>query len=319
MRLFLGGSNGLVLYEDEEITPLMSDPVLCLARPLAGRVLAGTAGGSIVRWDGTDGVMAAKDVGDEVTALAVGAAGQVLAGTKPAGAWTSKDGGGAWKELAGFQTAPGHEGWTSSEGHPSVSCVAVHPKHPKTIYAGVESGGIYRSRDGGKSWFDLGIPAPQVRCIQVSPARRERVYVTAGPHKEAGRGAGAWCTDDEGMTWRPMGTANPRRFSMGLAAHPAEIDRVILSASEDAPANWKGRARAHCDVYLSTDAGRRFRTVVKNLRGGVRRCALVINLKVPSEVMFGTSTGELWYSSDGGESFDRVADGLGDVFAIAFA
>jgi hypothetical protein len=40
---------------------------------------------------------------------------------------------------------------------------------------------------------------------------------------------------------------------------------------------------------------------------------------VPSEAAFGTTTGELWYSNDGGESFDLVAEALGDLHAVAFA
>ncbi|HMC08360.1 MAG TPA: hypothetical protein VKL22_03450, partial [Actinomycetota bacterium] len=62
-----------------------------------------------------------------------------------------------------------------------------------------------------------------------------------------------------------------------------------------------------------------FRTVVKDLRGGVRRRALVINPRVPSEAAFGTTNGELWYSNDGGESFDRVAEALPQIHAVAFA
>jgi hypothetical protein len=59
--------------------------------------------------------------------------------------------------------------------------------------------------------------------------------------------------------------------------------------------------------------------VVKDLKGGVRRRGLVINARVPSEAAFGTTTGELWYSNDGGESFDLVAEGLSDLHAVAFA
>ena len=114
-----------------------------------------------------------------------------------------------------------------------------------------------------------------------------------------------------------MGDANRRQYTMGLAAHPTEPDRVILSAAGGAPSTWK--SNAHCDLYLSTDSGRRFRTVVKDLKGGVRRRGLVINPRVPSEAAFGTTNGQLWYSNDGGESFDLVAEELGDLHAVVFA
>lgn len=315
MRLFVGGSNGLVLYEDDDVTRVAGDPVCCLARA-GSRSVAGTEAGSILAFAGSGEVsVVSKDLGTCVSALTALPGGGLLAGTMPAGVWRSKDGGHTWKELPGAAAAPGCEAWTSPGHFPAVSSIAVHPKDRRTVYFGVEVGGLYRSRDGGRTWSGLGIPAADVHAVQVSPARGERLYVTTG----CGVGVcGAFCSDDEGFHWRPMGTANRRQYAMGLAAHSAEPDRVIVSAAAGPPP-WTGKGGARCDVYLSTDAGRRFRTVVEGLEGGVRRKALVINPRVPSEVVFGTSTGELWYSSDGGESFDPVADGFGDVHAVTFA
>ncbi len=52
MRLFLGGSNGLVLYEDEELTRLHSQRVLSAVRLAPGRLAAGCDDGSVLVWDG---------------------------------------------------------------------------------------------------------------------------------------------------------------------------------------------------------------------------------------------------------------------------
>ncbi|HVE75831.1 MAG TPA: hypothetical protein VND22_03570 [Actinomycetota bacterium] len=312
MRLFIGGSSGLIHFEDEEITKLHSEPVLAAVKLQTGKVVAGTDSGMILVWDGNgDARVVAKDLGDGVHGLAVASNGVIFAGTLPAGVWFSKDSGETWKELPAFPSAPNSENWTAPWGTPLVSGLGTHPKDPKTVFAGVEVGGIYRSRDAGKKWFDLEVPGSDVHSIQVSPAKHERVFVTTGQ--------GSYCSDDEGFNWRQMGQTNPRQYSMGLAAHPAEADRVIISAAEGPPPSWKAKTGARCDIYLSTDAGRRFRTVVKGLRGAVQRRALIINPKVPSEVVFGTSLGEIFYSNDGGESFDREAEKLGDVKAVVFA
>jgi sortilin (neurotensin receptor 3) len=310
MRLFLGGSSGLQLFEDDELTRLASDAVLCLVRPQAGRVIAGTESGAVVVWDGVETRKVAKDLGEGVHALALASNGVVFAGTIPAAAWKSKDAAESWTELPALAGAPGCEQWTAPWSTPVATALATHPKDPKTIYAGIEVGGLYRSRDAGRKWFDLGLPCPDVHSIQVSPAKHERVYVTTG--------AGSFCSDDEGFNWRQMGQANPRQYTMGLAAHPAEPDRVVISAAAGPPPMWNGREGARCDVYLSTDAGRRFRTVAKGLMGAVQRKALAINPKVPSEVVFGTTLGDVWYSNDGGESFDQVAGDLGNVKVLAF-
>lgn len=312
MRLFLGGSNGLVLYEDEDVTPLYGNPVNCVAKCSPSIVVAGTESGTVIVVENNSEVsIAAKDVGVSVHGMAVNSKGHLIAGTLPAGAWICKDKGQTWKELTDFGSAPGHQQWYAPWGTPVVSAIGIHPKDLKAIYCGVEVGGVYRTRDGGKTWFDLGCPSRDVHAIQVSPARPERVYVTTGE--------GFYRSDDEGMSWQASAVTSGPRYTMGLSAHPSEPDRVIVSAAAGPPPAWSGKIGANCEVRLSTDAGKRFRTVAKGLRGGVQRKALVINQKVPSEVVFGTSTGELYYSNDGGESFDRMALGLGDIRAVAFA
>jgi len=312
MRIYLGGSKGLVLYEDEELTQIHTESLLCAVRPSSTRLLTGTESGSIVVCEGNgESHAAVKDLGQGVQTLAISSNGTVYAGLIPAGLWMSKDQGETWSEVPALAEAPNHEAWSAPWGIPLLSCVATHPKDPKTIFCGVEVGGVYRTRDAGKSWVDVDIPDPDIHSIQVCPAKQERLYVTTG--------TGGFCSDDEGFGWRRMGTGNANQYTMGLAAHPSEADRVIVSAAIGPPPTWRGPEGARCDVYLSTDAGRRFRTVVKGLVGGVRRKALVINSKVPSEIVFGTSTGELYYSNDGGESFDEMGTDLGDLRTIVFA
>jgi hypothetical protein len=321
--MFLGGSKGLSLYEDGDVTQVSGQGVLCLARTADGGVLAGTADGQVLAWSGLgDAAILAKDLGDAVTSLALARSGRLIAGCLPAGAWRSKDVGLSWTPIKTLASSPGSESWAGGDGAGSlpsaaaaVTAVGTHHKDSKTIYVGIQVGGVYRSRDGGKSWYNLGLPCPDVHSIQLSAAKPERVFVTTGGGTNGS--GGAFCSDDEGISWRQMGDANRRQYTMGLAAHPTEPDRVILSAAAGSPSTWK--SNAHCDLYLSTDSGRRFRTVVKDLRGGVRRRGLVINPRVPSEAAFGTTTGELWYSNDGGESFDLVAEALGDLHAVAFA
>lgn len=315
MRLFLGGSEGLALYEDEDVTLLHSERVNCAVRPSAGRVIAGTESGWILVWEGNgDAKVTAKDLGEGVHSLALAggiqAGARIFAGSIPASGWVSKDGGDNWSELDSFRDAPGNGSWTAPWGTALTSAIAGHPKDPKTLYFGVEVGGLYRTRDSGKKWNDLELPVADVHAVQVAPARHERVYVTTSE--------GAFCSDDDKVvTWREMGTG--LGYTMGLAGHPVEPDRVIISEAAGPPSTWDGRGGARCSIHLSTDAGKRFRTVAKGLKGGVQRRALVINPKVPSEVAFGTSNGEVHYSNDGGESFDLVASGLGDLKTVLFA
>ncbi|MEX0789585.1 MAG: hypothetical protein WD178_02290, partial [Actinomycetota bacterium] len=103
MRIFLGGSRGLVLYEDEELTQLHNEPLVSAVRPNSGRLVAGTESGSILIYDGNGEVrVAAKDLGRGVEGLAVAADGTIFAGLIPAAMWVSADQGDTWEELGAF-------------------------------------------------------------------------------------------------------------------------------------------------------------------------------------------------------------------------
>ena len=149
MRLFLGGSNGLQLFEDDELSRLSIDPVLCLIRPQAGRVVAGTESGAVVLWDGLEARKVAKDLGEGVHTLAVAPNAVLFAGTVPAGLWKSKDGGDTWTELTALGKAPGCEAWTApGGGTPVATSLASKP--------GVST--VPVTRDGsGSTWR---FPAP---------------------------------------------------------------------------------------------------------------------------------------------------------------
>lgn len=310
MRIFVGGSKGLILFEDGEETELASDPVTCLVR-LPTSLLAGTESGRVLVWENNgEARVAAKDIGERVNDLQVGAKGGVFAASFPAGVWTSTDQGETWDDTPALEDAPGAEEWPKGDGGPVASAVATHPKDPKTVYVGIEQGGIYRTRNTGKKWFDLGLPSDDVQTIEVSPAKHDRVYVTTTE--------GAYCSDDEGFNWREMCISTSKEATLGLSAHPVEADRVIISASSGSPDSWASKTPTS-DIYLSTDAGKRFRTVAKGLKGLVGRRGLVINPRVPSEVAFATSGGNIHYSNDGGESFDKVGAKLGEIAAICFA
>jgi len=57
------------------------------------------------------------------------------------------------------KTTNGADKWTSiSNGVTSrtVYCIEVDPKNPKTLYAGTETGGLFKTTDGGENWVPLG-------------------------------------------------------------------------------------------------------------------------------------------------------------------
>ena len=77
-----------------------------------------------------------------------------------------------------------------------AQCLAVDPADPETVYAGLRGGGVRRTTDGGRTWADCGLPAPDVFSLAVSPAGG---VVYAGTEPSA-----LYRSDDRGETWREL-------------------------------------------------------------------------------------------------------------------
>jgi photosystem II stability/assembly factor-like uncharacterized protein len=128
-----------------------------------------------------------------------------IAGT---GLLRSTDGGGSWTPIG--------------EGLPSlpVIAMAIDPRQPDTLFAGVAAGmlapgggGIYRSTDGGHHWQPSGTglnPEALVRTIVVDPTDSDTIY--AGDHT-----GGVYISRDGGATWYPLNTGLGNRTINVLA------------------------------------------------------------------------------------------------------
>src|SRR5262245_52599289 len=73
-------------------------------------------------------------------------------------------------------------GWTieHSLAGTGAQCIALDPRDPDTVYAGLRGGGVMRTTDGARTWSDTGLPADDVFSIAVSPVDGA-VYVGTEP------------------------------------------------------------------------------------------------------------------------------------------
>ena len=119
------------------------------------------------------------------------------------GVYRSDDHGASWQSIA--------DGLPADFGFPIV----VHPHEPDTIYVFPISGGdgryppqakarVWRSRDAGETWEELGEGLPDAFYVAVM-----RDAMCADDHERAGlyfgaRNGAVWGSADEGATWRQI-------------------------------------------------------------------------------------------------------------------
>jgi hypothetical protein len=77
-----------------------------------------------------------------------------------------------------------------------AQCLAADSADADTMYAGLRTGGVRRTRDGGKTWTDCELPRQEVFSLAVS-AGDGAVYAGTEP-------SALYRSDDGGETWREL-------------------------------------------------------------------------------------------------------------------
>jgi photosystem II stability/assembly factor-like uncharacterized protein len=128
--------------------------------------------------------------------------GRLLAGTV-AGVFTSDDHGASWLRR--------------TRDDLSVVTVAYHPQHPEVVLVGTEGSGVWRSTDGGTSFFPAsrGISAPRVTAL----ARGKGELLAAVAH--GGPAAGIYTVLADGTRVVHQATQMPTVLSLAIAGRDA--------------------------------------------------------------------------------------------------
>lgn len=274
--------------------------------------------------------------------VAFGAPNRVYVGTIPGGLFESHDGGetfelnrGLWNhESRGGDLFSGDGsgetkwfGTPASEGEfaPGIHSIVVDPRDRNRMMVAVSSAGVIETTDGGKSWRsrNKGMsldhePDPNAEWghdphyIEACPAQPEHVWQQ--------NHTGVFYSSDGAATWKQV-SAPEHGVNFGF---PVSVD------DRDGRTAWL--VPGHSDMKRTTVDGSLFvaRTTDggatwEQLRAGlpqegaydvVYRHALDSRSKT---LAFGSTTGNVYVSEDGGDSWQTVSNNLPPVYSVRFA
>ncbi len=258
---------------------------------------------------GSIGAIRVADSDPRVVYVGTGSDGirsNVIAGR---GVYKSTDGGASW-EFIGLRDAG------------QIGAVLIHPSNPDVVFVAAighafgpsRERGVYRSRDGGRSWervlflsdstgaADLEFAPDDPRTVYASMWRVERKPWTI---ISGAREGGVYRSVDGGDTWARLEGGLPDGLvgKSDLAVSPADPDRLYVLIEADAGAG----------LYRSDDRGDHFR-LVSTQAGLLNRPFYYTNVDAdPSDadVVYVNNEG-FFRSADGGRSFVRMSTPHGD-------
>jgi photosystem II stability/assembly factor-like uncharacterized protein len=231
--------------------------------------------------------------------------------------------GGVWKTVnAGTSWTPLFD----KEGSYSIGCVTIDPSNPHVIWVGTGENvggrhvgygdGVYRSRDGGASWENLGLRDSQhISKIVAHPKDPGVVWVAAqGPLWSKGGDRGLFKTTDGGKTWRKVLGAGEWTGVTDVAIDPRNPD-VLYAATwqrHRTVAAYMGGG-PESGLYRSTDGGETWEKLKKGLpEGPLGKIGVALSPQNP-DVLYAAietnrRTGAVYRSTDRGSSWEKRSE-----------
>ena len=115
-----------------------------------------------------------------------------------------------------------------------VLAVTGVPNEPAHFYFGSVNGGVWETRDAGRTWqpiFD-DQPVGSIGAIAVASSDPKIIYVGTGEadmRSDIAQGDGMFKSSDGGRTWRPCGLADSQQIAR-VIVHPGNPDIVYVAA-----------------------------------------------------------------------------------------
>jgi photosystem II stability/assembly factor-like uncharacterized protein len=254
--------------------------------------------------------------------------GRLWCGTIPGGLFVSNDDGNTWELVRTLWDRPERKKWFGGGAdQPGIHSIWIHPDHEDQIGLGVSCAGVWRSDDDGKTWrqsahgmraefmppelqFDPEIQDPH-RIVQCPTAPN---VLWAQHHN------GIFRSVDGGTKWTEIEKVAPSAFGFGVVVHPKDPDSAwFIPAVKD---ELRYAVDGKVVVTRTRDGGKTFDVLKNGLPQEhaydlFYRHALDIDATGDC-IAFGSTTGSVFVTEDGGDSFREITSHLPPIYSVRF-
>ena len=204
-----------------------------------------------------------------------------------------------------------------------VTTVAGHRAQPSTFYMGATGGGVWKTVDWGQTWRPISdeyFATPSIGSIAVAESDPNVIYVSTGSDGLRSNviiGKGVYKSTDAGSTWDHIGLEDTGN-SGAVLIHPQNPNIVYVAAIGNPFATNPERG-----VYRTIDGGDSWEQVlfVSDTTGAVDLefvpgnpdevyASMWLAERKPWTIISGGYEGGVYKSSDGGDTWVHLQDGL---------
>jgi photosystem II stability/assembly factor-like uncharacterized protein len=205
-----------------------------------------------------------------------------------------------------------------------VSDIEMSPTSFDTIYAGIASGGVFKSIDGGTNWFPVfdETYTMSIGDLVVDPTNPNVIYVGTGEVNGGGGsvtygGNGIYKSTDAGTTWNHLGLETTESISR-IVVDPSNPQEIFLGSmgklfgknferglyrSTNGGTSWENK-------LIISDSTGCIDVAVNPIDPNIVYAAMWERIRRPDRLSYGGPTSGLYRSTDGGETWAELTNGL---------
>ncbi|MEX0762030.1 MAG: exo-alpha-sialidase [Dehalococcoidia bacterium] len=248
----------------------------------------------------------------------------VYAGVEDAAMFRSTDGAKNWQEMPALRQHKSASTWMPGAGGLGLHTILLDHGNPERMFIAISAAGAFRTDDAGKTWLPTNrglvsgsMPDPDaevghcVHRIAMHPSRPDVLFMQK--HWDVMR------TDNAGESWQEISGNLPTDFGFVIDVHAHEPETIyvvpIKSDSEHFPPDGKLR------VYRSRTGGNEWEALTKGLPQkdcyvNVLRDAMAVDSLDDCGVYFGTTGGQVYSSTNGGDDWAPIVRDLPAVLSV---
>ena len=248
---------------------------------------------------------------------------KLLIGTDPGGLFETTDNGNSFSLNRGLWDHPSRKDWFGGgRDNPGIHSVCVDPRDENHIYIAISCAGVFETTDGGKSWNPRNkglkadfLPDPEAEIGQdphlllMSPSNPDVMWQQ--------NHCGIFKSEDAGQNW----------FDISEEKGPANFGFLIQLNPENEKMAWvvpgvSDGVRVAVDQQLQVcrteDGGKTWQSFTNGLPQencydiAYRHCMDYDG----DNLIFGTTTGNLFVSNDLGENWDCISNYLPMIYSV---